>query len=85
MEKDSLLSKIKEIVSKFAGSKDKVRISDENTDIFRDLGVDSARSVDITLDLEEEFQISIDDNEAQKMRKMGDIVRIVQERLKGKK
>jgi acyl carrier protein len=45
--------------------------------ILEDLGVNSARLVDIILAFEDEFGISIDDETADKVRTINDAVRVV--------
>jgi acyl carrier protein len=41
--------------------------------LFNDLGADSLDAVEIVMTLEEEFELSIDDASAEKMRSVGDV------------
>lgn len=50
---------------------------------MEDLGADSLDMVELSMALEEEFQIEIPDEDAEKIRKVGDAVRYIDERLKG--
>jgi acyl carrier protein len=49
----------------------------ESTLLFKDLDIDSARLVDIVLDLEEKFNITIDDTKLDEIKTVGDIVNLV--------
>ena len=46
-------------------------------DLFRDLGADSLDAVEIVMAVEEEFETTIDDAAAEKMRTVADIARYV--------
>ncbi len=48
---------------------------------IEDLGVNSARLVDIILDIEDEFQIEIDDQSADKIHTIGDAVALIEQKL----
>jgi acyl carrier protein len=50
----------------------------ESTLLSKDLDVDSARLVDIVLDLEEKFGVTIDDSKLDEIKTVGDIVNMVQ-------
>lgn len=49
----------------------------ESTLLFKDLDIDSARLVDIVLDLEEKFSVTIDDSKLDEIKTVGDIVQLV--------
>ena len=49
----------------------------DESDLKDDLDINSARIIDIVLDIEEEFKIEIEDNTITKIRKFGDIVEII--------
>jgi acyl carrier protein len=49
----------------------------ESTLLFKDLDIDSARLVDIVLDLEEKFGVTIDDSKLDEIKTVGDIVQLV--------
>lgn len=48
-----------------------------DTSIQKDLKVNSARMVDIVLEVEERFDIQVKDEDADKVRTVGDAVRII--------
>ena len=51
------------------------------THILNDLKVNSARLVDVIIKCEDVYGISIDDDEADKIRTIGDAVRIIKQKL----
>ncbi|HNQ17877.1 MAG TPA: phosphopantetheine-binding protein [Smithellaceae bacterium] len=52
-----------------------------DTHILNDLKVNSARLVDVIIKCEDIFGISVDDDEADKIRTIGDAVRIIKQKL----
>jgi acyl carrier protein len=52
-----------------------------DTHILNDLKVNSARLVDVIIKCEDVYGIGIDDDEADKIRTIGDAVRIVKQKL----
>ncbi len=52
-----------------------------DTRILNDLKVNSARLVDVIIKCEDVFGISVDDDEADKIRTIGDAVRIIKQKL----
>ena len=75
--------KVKENVAKHLKI-DKNRIS-LNSDLVRDLGADSLDVVEIVIELEKEFGIEFTDNELNNLKKVGDLVTVVEKRKKGVK
>lgn len=69
MERDELLKKIKSIVS------DKLSISEEqiteDASFIDDLGADSLDTVELVMALEDEFNMDIPDEEAEKLNTVG--------------
>jgi acyl carrier protein len=52
-----------------------------DTHILNDLKVNSARLVDVIIKCEDVFEISVDDDEADKIRTIGDAVTIIKQKL----
>ena len=75
--------KVKENVAKHLKI-DKNRIS-LNSDLVRDLGADSLDVVEIVMMLEKEFGIEFTDNELNNLKKVGDLVTVIEKRKKGVK
>ena len=73
----SVRDKVIEIVCEQMGqSKDKVS---ETTSFITDLGADSLDTVELVMELEEEFDISIPDEDAEKIATVGEAIKYIEE------
>ena len=79
MEQQETFEKVIGIIKPFVKNSDKLASADENTRLLEDLGVNSARLVDIVLAFEDEFDIAIDDESADRVRTLGDAVTVIRE------
>ncbi|MFZ9046647.1 MAG: acyl carrier protein [Cyclobacteriaceae bacterium] len=75
--KDSLVEIIKPYLPEEVSSD---KLSDES-DLINDLKINSAHIVDIVLDIEDKFDIMIEDDVIGEMVKVSDAVRIVSEKI----
>ena len=75
-----VFEKIKEIIIEQLQADDAV-ISME-TSLMKDLEADSLDAVEIIMAIEDEYDIEIPDDEAEKFQSIGDIVRFVEEKTK---
>jgi acyl carrier protein len=67
MDKEALIEKLKAIVKPYVKSEEGFKALDENTDFLSDLKINSANLVDVILDIENEFDIIIDNDSMEKM------------------
>lgn len=74
MNQTETFEKVVKIITPFAKNADALKAVNSNTRLMEDLGVNSARMVDIVLSFEDEFAIQIDDASADKVRTVGDAV-----------
>lgn len=73
----SIAEKVIGIVSDQMGvERDQVN---ENTSFVNDLGADSLDTVELLMDFEEKFDLSIPEEEAEKIQTIGDAVKYIQE------
>jgi len=81
MTREDVLSKVIDILKKYS----KAEIADTDivagTSILDDLKVNSARLVDIVLDFEDTFDIEVEDEDADKVRTVGDGVDLILSKL----
>ncbi len=54
---------------------------DMDTELVRDLGVDSIDTVELIMAVEETYDITISDKEAQEMTTVGDVVEFIEDHL----
>lgn len=78
-----IADKVKSIVAEQLGiKKEEIR---ENSSFIDDLGADSLDTVELVMALEEEFGIEISDEEAEKIRTVGDAIKYIEDKLQAKK
>ncbi len=74
------LAEVKRIISKFAKNKAALETATAETRIRQDLGVSSANLVDVVLEFEEAFNLTIADDELAKIVTLGDAVKLIEEK-----
>jgi len=79
---NKLFDEIKEIIRKYAFDKALVENANENSKIIIDLRINSARVVDIVLDIEEKYNIEIDDKSLEKIITIKDAIDIISSKIK---
>lgn len=73
----SIEERVVEIVSEQLGvEKDKIS---RETSFVNDLGADSLDTVELVMELEEEFDISIPDDQAEKIQKVGEAIDFIEQ------
>jgi acyl carrier protein len=81
MEQSEIIGKLKAIVKPYVQNHDAFESMNEQTDLLKDLKINSAHLVDIILDTEEAFDIEIDDDSAERMLTVKDAVEIISTRI----
>ena len=84
MSDKEVLEKLKNIVTPYVQDKEGLQNFDENTDFLNDLKINSANLVDVVLDVEDEFNIEIDNESMNDMLNVLDAKKIIQLKLAGK-
>jgi acyl carrier protein len=74
---DQVFNDVVAIISKHVKNQEAMKTVNADTDILKDLQVNSARLVDIVLDFEEKFDLEIADDELDKILTVGDAVTLV--------
>jgi len=81
MEEDKIFKEMIEILRLYAKDKTHLDQATLATHILDDLKVNSARLVDVIIKCEDVFGITIEDDEADKIRTIGDAVGLIKKKL----
>jgi acyl carrier protein len=84
MTKEALIAKLKEIVKPYVQDEQAFNNLSEDTDFIKDLKINSANLVDVVLDVEDEFDIEIDNDSMEKMLSVKAAIEIIQAKLAAK-
>lgn len=84
MTKETLIAKLKTIVQPYIQDEDAFKNLNENTDFINDLKINSANLVDVILDVEDEFDIRIENDDMEKMISVKAAMDLVTEKLAAK-
>lgn len=80
MTKEEIIIKLSTIVKPYIQNEEAFKNISEDTDFMNDLEINSANLVDIVLDVEDEFNIIIDNDSMDKMLTIKSVVEIIKEK-----
>ena len=78
MERTEIKERLKAIIEPYSQDPEQLAALNEQTDLLRDLKINSAHLVDIILDTEDEFDIEIENDEAESMLTLDDVLAIIE-------
>jgi acyl carrier protein len=81
MNKEELIQKLKTIVQPYVQDEEAYQNLTEETDFINDLKINSANLVDIVLDVEDAYDIEIDNESMEKMLTVANAIEIIQNKL----
>lgn len=81
MSEKEIISRLKKIVEPYVQRLEGMANFQEETDFLNDLQINSANLVDVVLDVEDEFDIEIDNDSMEGMLTVGDAKNIIQKKL----
>ncbi|MFD2288961.1 acyl carrier protein [Pedobacter petrophilus] len=84
MSNEEIINKLKPIITTYAPVSDALDNLNEESDFIKDLNINSANLVDIILDVEEEFGITIDNTSMEKMLTVSASIEVIKEKLSEK-
>ena len=84
MTKEELIAKLKTIVQPYIQDEEAFSNLSEDTNFISDLKINSANLVDVILDVEDEFDIRIENDDMEKMTSVKAAMDIVNEKLANK-
>lgn len=81
MNREELISKLKTIIKPYIQDEEAFKNLSEETDFVKDLKINSANLVDIILDIEDEFDIRLENEDMEKMLDVKSAMAIVNTKL----
>lgn len=84
MNRETIIEKLKLIIKPYAQNQEVFGNLSESTDFINDLKINSANLVDVILDIEEEFDIIIDNQSMEKMLDIKSALEIIETKLSEK-
>lgn len=81
MSDQTTQSRVLAILKPHVKNEEAFAAADNSTRLLEDLEINSARLVDILLGFEDEFDVEIDDDDADRATTLGDIIAMVEEKL----
>ncbi|UAM97756.1 acyl carrier protein [Polaribacter litorisediminis] len=81
MTKEEIIKKLTTIVKPYIQNEEGFKNISENTDFIKDLEINSANLVDIILDVEDEFEIEIDNHSMEQMLSVKATVEVIQAKI----
>ncbi len=81
MNKEETILKLKAIIKPFVNNEEEFENMSETTDFITDLNINSANIVDIILDVEEAFAITIDNQSMEKMLTINATLEVIETKL----
>ena len=81
MKREELIAKLKKIIMPYVQDEEAFKKLSSKTDFIKDLKINSANLVDIVLDVEDEFNIKIENDDMEKMISVEGAMGIINTRL----
>ncbi|APG59555.1 phosphopantetheine-binding protein [Christiangramia salexigens] len=81
MSENEIIERLEKIVRPYVQREDGLNDFKEETDFLKDLEINSANLVDVILDVEDEFNIEIDNTSMEGMLTVGDAKEIIQRKM----
>ena len=82
MKKEELIASLKKIVKPYIQDEVAFENLSEDTDFINDLKINSANLVDVILDIEDEFNIEIDNESMEQMLSVKKAIDIIESKMK---
>ena len=81
MDRVAILNELKKVLAPYTEDKAMLEGINEQTDLIKDLKINSANLVDIIIDAESQYNIEIDFDAAEKMYNVGNCIDVIAEKL----
>jgi acyl carrier protein len=84
MTRQEILDELKKVIAPYTTNKEMLADINEQTDLIKDLKINSANLVDIIIDAESKYDIEIDYDDADKMMNVGSCIDVISEKVSQK-
>jgi acyl carrier protein len=84
MTNQEILNELKKVIAPYTTNKEMLDGINDQTDLIKDLKINSANLVDIIIDAEAKYDIEIDYDSADKMVNVGTCIDVISEKIKEK-
>ncbi|HJP63400.1 acyl carrier protein [Mucilaginibacter sp.] len=84
MTREEILNELKKVFAPYTTNKEMLDGINDQTDLIRDLKINSANLVDIIIDAEAKYNIEIDYDSADKMINVGSCIDVIYDKLNQK-
>lgn len=81
MDRIEILNALKKVLAPYTESKEMLDGINEQTDLIKDLKINSANLVDIIIDAESQYNIEIDFDSAEKMFTVGSCIDVIADKI----
>jgi len=81
MTKEDILEELKKILNPYTTEKELLAGINDDTDLIRDLKINSANLVDVIIDAEAKYNVEIDYDSAEQMTNVGSCIDIIYSKL----
>lgn len=84
MTKEAILTKLKEVIKPYSQNPEALENISATTDFTNDLKINSANLVDVFLDVEEAFEIELENSSLEKIANVYDAIDVIELKLQEK-
>jgi len=81
MSREEILSELKKVLAPYTTNKEMLDNISEQTDMIKDLKINSANLIDIIIDAEAKYNIEIDNDSAEKITNVSTCIDVIIEKL----
>lgn len=81
MTRQTILDELKKVLAPYTANKAALDSINDQTDLIKDLKINSANLVDIIIDAESRYNIEIDMDSAEKMHNVGSSIDVIMEKM----
>jgi acyl carrier protein len=81
MDRKTILIELKKVLAPYTENKEMLDGINDDTDLIKDLKINSANIVDIIIDAESQYKIEIDIDSAEKMYKVGSCIDVILDKM----